>query len=112
MSSSSKLFSPERSKTMPSLFKSSGLILGILLSVTPTLAQPQTSTGPKGAAIRDQVVAGGPKDFMEVRHLVLRGSNEEIGRALATIARQQFEVKPQPSMERLRTRVQRKYIEK
>jgi hypothetical protein len=97
---------------MGPIAKTSGLIFGILLSVTPSLAQPQTSTAPKGAVVRDQVVAGGPKDFMEVRHLVLRGSNEEIGRALATIARQQFELKPQPSIDRLRTRVQRKYIEK
>ena len=89
-----------------------GLILGVFVSIAPTLAQTETSRGSKGAVIHDQVVAGGPIDFMEVRHLILRVSNEEIGRALATIARERFEGKPQPSTERLRTRVQRKYIEK
>jgi hypothetical protein len=84
---------------MSFFLKASGLILGILLNVTPTLAQTEVSKGRKGAIIEDQVVAGGPKDFMEVRHLVLRGSNEEIGRALATIAQDQFGVKPQASTE-------------
>ena len=63
-------------------------------------------------AIRqDRVVAGGPRDFIEVRHLVLTGTNEEIGRALATIAIERFGLEPSASTDRLRTRVQRRYIE-
>jgi hypothetical protein len=97
---------------MASLMKTSGLILAVCLSVTAVLAQDQKSTRAPDPIVRDEVVAGGPKDFMEVRHLVLRGSNEAIGRALASIARDRLEVKPSPSADRLRTRLQRKYIEK
>jgi hypothetical protein len=38
------------------------------------------------------VIAGGAEYFMAVRHLVLSGTNEEIGRALATLARGRFRV--------------------
>ena len=48
---------------------------------------------------------------LEVRHVVLKGTNEEIGRALATIAKERF-VKPVPSTDRLRTRAQRRYLER
>jgi hypothetical protein len=56
-------------------------------------------------------VAGGPEDFMEVRHLVLAGTNEEIGWALATLAVERFGLEAAASSDRLRTRVQRRYIE-
>ena len=74
----------------------------------------QKSSGKSAAkAIRlDRVVAGGPKDFMEVRHVILKGANEEIGRALAAIAIERFKLKPEPSADRLRNRVQRRYFEK
>ena len=63
-------------------------------------------------AIRqDRVIAGGPEDFMEVRHLVLAGTNEEIGRALANLAIERFGLEAPASTDRLRTRVQRRYIE-
>jgi hypothetical protein len=62
-------------------------------------------------AIQDQVIAGGPEDFMEVRHLVLTGPNTEIGRALATLAKERFGLEPAASADRLRTRIQRRYIE-
>lgn len=61
---------------------------------------------------KDAVIAGGPKDSMEVRHLVLNGSNEEIGRTLALLAKDRYQAKLQPSQDRLRTRAQRRYIEK
>src|SRR5439155_16787259 len=56
------------------------LFAGLALFPAPGTAQEN------GAVRQDRVVAGGPKDFLEVRHLVLKGSNEEIGRALAAIA--------------------------
>jgi len=59
---------------------------------------------------QDRVIAGGPKDFMEVRHLALKGSNEEIGQALATIAKERYRLRPTPSADRFRTRVERQYI--
>src|SRR5919201_142095 len=60
----------------------------------------------------DRVIAGGKDDFLEVRHLVLAGSNEAIGRALAEIARERHRVGPAASQNPLRVRVQRRYIEK
>jgi predicted choloylglycine hydrolase len=65
-----------------------------------------------GTIVQDRVIAGSPKDFMEVRHLVLKGSNQDIGRALATIARERYSIPPMPSLDPLRTRVQRRYFEK
>src|SRR5688572_21666160 len=41
----------------------------------------------------DRIIAGGPDDALEVRHLVLRGTNEEIGRALAEIAKERYGVR-------------------
>jgi hypothetical protein len=64
------------------------------------------------ALIKDEVVAGSPADFMEVRHIVLRGTNEAIGQSLAELARDRFSAQPMPSSDPFRTRVQRRYIEK
>jgi len=59
----------------------------------------------------ERVIAGGPNDSMEVRHLVLRGTNEEIGRALAEIARQRFGVRPDAARDPVRARALRRYVE-
>jgi hypothetical protein len=87
---------------------------GLLLALA--LVGPAPARGPgadaKTAVRQDRVVAGSEKDFMEVRHLVLRGTDEEIGRALATIARDRHKFEPVPSSDRTRTRAQRRYIEK
>jgi len=82
------------------------------LVLLPALAAAEPPRPGPAVTQKDHVVAGGPKDSMEVRHLVLKGSNEEIGRALATIARERYQAKPQPSQDPLRTRAQRRYIER
>jgi hypothetical protein len=84
-------------------------LLLVLLLTASALAQE-----PSAARViqKDQVVAGSPKDSLEVRHVVLRGSNEAIGRTLAEIARERYQVEPQASEDRLRTRAQRRYFEK
>jgi hypothetical protein len=64
------------------------------------------------AIVKDHVIAGGPNDYLEVRHVVLKGSNAEIGRALAQLAQERFQARPQTSHDPLRTRVQRQYLEK
>ena len=88
-----------------------GLLLAIGLLTVPALAPAQTPTV-KSAVHQDKLVAGSTKDFMEVRHVVLNGTNEEIGQALATIARDRYKFGAIPSADRTRTRAQRKYIEK
>src|SRR5262249_20523034 len=81
------------------------LALFALVLLTPLRAQD--------AVVRqDKVIAGGPKDALEVRHLVLQGTNEEIGKALATIAKERFGIAVDSSSDPLRTRAQRRYIEK
>ncbi len=66
----------------------------------------------RGAVVSDRVVAGSAKDFMEVRHLVLRGSNEAIGRALAEIAHERHGANPTPAADLIRARAKRRYVEK
>jgi hypothetical protein len=44
-----------------------------------------------------ELVAGGPGDFMAVRHLVVSGSQVEIGRALAEEARDRYGWRPAPA---------------
>jgi hypothetical protein len=83
-------------------------ILGALTAGGPAGAQARSG----GAIKEDTLVAGGEQDFMEVRHVVLKGSNEAIGKALAEIARERHHVNPIASSDPLRTRVQRRYIEK
>jgi predicted choloylglycine hydrolase len=59
----------------------------------------------------EEVVAGGPDDFLEVRHIVMRGSNFEIGKKLAEIAHVRHEAGPIPYPFVDTTRAQRAYFE-
>jgi hypothetical protein len=61
---------------------------------------------------KDNIIAGGPTDFMEVHHLLLRGSNYEIGKKLAQIARGRHGYGPIPYPDHRRTRSQLRYFEK
>lgn len=83
-----------------------------LLAVVGASALADEKEAGKKAIQADRVIAGGPRDFMEVRHVVLKGTNEEIGRALAWIGKERFKLEPDASTDRLRTRAQRRYFEK
>jgi hypothetical protein len=87
------------------------VVLAAGLVGTP-LGHAGDSAADRAAVVEDRVVAGGPKEFMEVRHLVLAGSNEAIGRALAAVGRDRFGLTPVKSTDPFRTRVQRRYFEK
>ena len=76
------------------------LVLSLLLTASAAALQKE-----------ERVIAGSPSDSMEVRHLVLRGTNEEIGRALADIARERYGARAELSRDPLRTRAQRHFIE-
>lgn len=65
----------------------------------------------KKAEFEETVVAGGPSDFMEVRHIKLRGSNFEIGKKLAQIAYSRHKTGPIPYPDRGATRAQVSYFE-
>ena len=62
--------------------------------------------------LSDTIVAGGPGDFMTVRHLVLKGSNRDIGYALAKLARDELGVRKVPWTDPLMTRAQRFFVER
>lgn len=60
----------------------------------------------------EKVVAGGPDDFMEVRHIVMRGTNFQIGRKLANIARTELGSRPIRYRNSKATHDQIKYFER
>ncbi|MGH9870077.1 MAG: C45 family autoproteolytic acyltransferase/hydrolase [Candidatus Polarisedimenticolia bacterium] len=91
-----------RARVIPS----SGLVL--LLFATGCLS----AAGDDTVVQQDRVIAGGPNDSLEVRHIVLRGTNEQIGRALAEIAKERYGVRPNPAMDPLQMRAQRRYLER
>ena len=68
----------------------------LALSIFAATVQPSTALEPttKGLEFSERVVAGGPDDFMTVRHLQLRGSQRTIGRKLAEIAHTRHGVQP------------------
>jgi hypothetical protein len=65
-----------------------------------------------GLEFSERVVAGGPSDFMEVRHIILAGSNLEIGKKLAEIASSRHASGPIPSPSPEETQAQRQYFER
>jgi len=60
---------------------------------------------------KDSIVAGGPKHFMEVQHVVLKGTNFDIGKKLGEIARKENIELIKPSSP-FNTRIRRSYFMK
>ncbi len=58
----------------------------------------------------EKVIAGGPDDYLEARHVVLRGTNREIGRAIGNIARSVFDSKPLGTTNPIRAQESRRYL--
>jgi penicillin V acylase-like amidase (Ntn superfamily) len=77
-------------------------LVGVLAPAPPALALEK----------QERVIAGSPQESLEVRYLLLRGTNVEIGRALAEIAAERYGARPEPSRDPLRTRAKRLYLEK
>ena len=89
-------------RTIPSL----GLLL--LLSGDPALA----TAAPDKIVQEDRIIAGGPDKSLEVRHLVLRGTNEQIGTALAEIAKERYGVRLQRAANPQQVRAMRKFLQR
>jgi len=70
-----------------------------------------SAAAPDDVVQQDRIIAGGPNDSLEVRHLVLRGTNEQIGRALAQIAKERYGVRLD-SRDSSQMRAQRKFLER
>ena len=61
---------------------------------------------------KDRVIAGGPNNSLEVRHLVFRGTNEQIGKALAEIAKERYGTRLDRAADPLRARAMRTFLER
>lgn len=66
---------------------------------------------PQTLEFSENQVAGGPEDFMTVRHLRMRGSNRDIGRKLGEIARQRHKVELEP-LSAVMSQARRTYFER
>jgi penicillin V acylase-like amidase (Ntn superfamily) len=75
------------------------LVTGCLSAAEPSVVQV------------DRVIAGGPNDSLEVRHLVLKGTNEQIGRALAEIAKERYGTRLEAG-DPVQVRAQRRFLER
>src|SRR5262245_41638959 len=84
------------------------LVLGLVLSVNAGLA----AAAPNDVVQVDRVIAGGPDKSLEVRHLVLRGTNEQIGKALAEIAKARYGARLEPAPDPEQARAMRKFLER
>jgi len=87
-------------------FVASAYIALALILIPPAL--PATAQEPK---YTETVIAGGPDKFVEVRHVVLKGSNFEIGRKIGEMAKREG-TPIAPSNDHIRNRAKREYMAK
>lgn len=71
------------------------------VALLPSCALPQNSQ----VLTETPICGGGPEDFMTVRHLKLKGTNKEIGKAIASLAKTRHQSKlDKPGKEIVQTR--------
>ena len=69
-------------------------LLGIILFTMAAAGILPAASDPDPVIVENKVILHhGPEDYMEVRHILLKGSNEQIGKALADIAQKEFKTK-------------------
>jgi len=78
------------------------------LTRAETPSTPQTSK----LTFSEEVIAGGPSDFLEARHITLRGSNFEIGKKLAEIAKERQHCTLRAATDLHRVHAQREYFKR
>jgi penicillin V acylase-like amidase (Ntn superfamily) len=66
---------------------------------------------PNDVFCKETVIAGSPKDFVEVRHVVIKGTNFQIGKKIAEIAKKNNPVMALSGLDSERNRMQRTYME-
>lgn len=84
------------------------LVLVVLLALSFSIS----TAAPNKVVQEDRVIAGGPDKSLEVRHLVLRGTNEQIGKALAEIAIERYGARVEPARDPEQVRAMRKFVER
>ncbi|MDP8299712.1 MAG: C45 family peptidase [Candidatus Tantalella remota] len=68
--------------------------LALISVVIALIAQPGYARGGRKLDVKDEIVLKkGPGTYMQVRHITIKGTNEEIGKALADIARKGYDTK-------------------
>ena len=80
-----------------------GMVFLLSIIATPSAAQER--------GYKETVIAGGPDKFAEVRHVVLKGSNFEIGKKIGEIAKNDG-TPITPSNDHIMNRAKRKYMAK
>src|SRR5262245_12526975 len=93
---------PRSSRVLP--------LVGLFLALTSRFSI--AASGSDAVIQEDRVIAGGPKQSLEVRHLVLRGTNEQIGRALAEIAKTRYGARLVPAKDPVQARAQREFLKR
>ena len=91
-----------------------GYYLLVLIGIALAILLPAcVSQQPKTADLeyKESVIAGGPNQFAEVRHVVLKGSNFAIGQKIGEIAKKN-ETQINPSENKMLNRAKRKYMER
>ena len=86
--------------------KSAGAVLVAWVLLGIPAARPAAARGPQ---FKETVIAGGPDKFMEVRHVVLRGSNFEIGKKIGELAKKDGSPVA-PSNDRIKNRAKKEYM--
>ena len=86
--------------------------VGLVLLLSILAVSGWLSHAESGVVQEDRGIAGGPNDSLEVRHLVLRGTNEQIGRALTEIAKERYGTRLDPAQDPLQARAMRKFLER
>lgn len=84
-------------------------MLSGFLAVAAVAVAAGLSCGTEGVEYAESVVAGGPGKFVEVRHVVLRGSNAAIGRRIAEFAMRNG-TRLSPSENLILNRAKREYM--
>ena len=87
-------------------------ILPLALVLLIALSFSISAAAPNKVVQEDRVIAGGPDKSLEVRHLVLRGTNEQIGKALAEIAIERYGARLEPANDPQQVRAMRKFVER
>jgi len=87
-------------------------ILSFAVAVLLSGASYQCVSASDKVVQEDRVIAGGPTKSLEVRHLVLRGTNEQIGRALAEIAMERYGTRLEPAKDPQQVHAMRKFLER
>jgi len=82
-------------------------IIGIIF-LTGSIAVPATAQAPQ---FKETVIAGGPDKFAEVRHVVIEGTNFEIGKKIGELAKRDGAALA-PSENRILNRAKREYMAK